>query len=187
MPPPDDHIKQLASASLSGDESSRNELMAVLEPILRAFFVSRIGSRVEVDDLVQNTLVRVHQSLAKLREPASVKAFAMKGALFELHDYYRGRYRGKEMPASEALPDLPADAPRTGDAMDIDRALDKLTPHARRILELREYGFRYAEIAEMVGSTEPAIKMQVKRAFERMKDLLVCLVAAVGVLLIGRF
>ena len=39
-------------------------------------------------------------------------------------------------------------------------------------MELREYGYRYEEIANIVGSTEAAIKMQVKRAFEKMRDML---------------
>jgi RNA polymerase sigma-70 factor (ECF subfamily) len=52
----------------------------------------------------------------------------------------------------------------------VEKALSSLSDKARRIIELREYGYRYEEIAEMVGSTEAAIKMQVKRAFARMRD-----------------
>ena len=65
-------------------------------------------------------------------------------------------------------------------SIDIEMALSALTPQARRIIELKEYGYKYSEIAEMVGSTEAAIKMQVKRAFEKMRDLL----AAISVLFI---
>ncbi len=181
----ENHIEALVISSLSGDEAARNALMAYLEPIIRSFFLSRIGSRSEVDDLVQNALLRVHQSLADVREPASLKSFAMKGALFELHDYYRGRYRGKEVMASDRLPDVVI---TTSEAttIDVSRALDRLPPHARRIIELREYGFRYAEIAEMVDSTEAAIKMQVKRAFERMRDVLVSLVLLLSMLLLEK-
>ena len=48
-----------------------------------------------------------------------------------------------------------------------------LSPRARYILELREYGYRYKEIADMIDTSEAAVKMQVKRAFERMRRLLV--------------
>jgi RNA polymerase sigma-70 factor (ECF subfamily) len=50
--------------------------------------------------------------------------------------------------------------------------LEALTPKARRIMELREYGYLYREIAQMLDTTEAAVKMQVKRAFETMKEAL---------------
>jgi RNA polymerase sigma-70 factor (ECF subfamily) len=56
--------------------------------------------------------------------------------------------------------------------LDIEQALATLTPHARRIVELRAYGYRYQEIARLLQTTEAAVKMQVKRAFEKMRQLL---------------
>lgn len=152
----------------------REQLLINLQPILRAFFIKRIGYKPEVDDLIQNTLLRVHGGLEDLKDTRRLKAFAMKAALFELHDLYRGRYGTKESlydpdyPPQHAEQDTPA-----GTRVDAERALAALSPKARRILELREYGYRYQEIAEVVGSTEAAIKMQVKRAFERMREALI--------------
>ena len=157
-----------------GDEKARNDILGALDQILRAFFIKRIGLKPEVDDLVQNTLLRVHRGLADLKDQSSLKAFAMKAALFELQDLYRGRYSAKEMLYD---PDHSPER-RTNDApgsqrIDLQKALDTLSPKARRIIELREYGYRYEEIAEMIGSTEAAIKMQVKRAFAKLRGLLV--------------
>lgn len=160
-------------AAQDGDDQARNELLLRLEPILRGYFIKRIGGETEVDDLVQNALLRVHESLDNLKKPGSLKAFAMKAALFELQDYYRGRYDMKE---SLRDPDLPPG--RTTDAedrsahVDVETALDALTPKARRIMELREYGYLYREIAQMLDTTEAAVKMQVKRAFETMREAL---------------
>ena len=56
--------------------------------------------------------------------------------------------------------------------MDLDRALATLSEHARAILEMRELGYPYAEIAESLDTTEAAVKMQVKRAFSRLRDVL---------------
>ncbi len=160
-----------------GDEQARAELLRLLEPPLRGFFVRRVGQRAEVDDLVQNTLLRVHNGLADLKDPARVKAFAMKGALYELQDFYRGRYGVKEhLYDPEHPPESKHDGGSPGAAIDLERALATLSPRARRIIELREYGYHYEEIAEMIGSTEAAIKMQVKRAFERLREVLVALV-----------
>ena len=156
-----------------GDEQARTRILTAIEPILRSFFISRIGRDAIVDDLIQNTLIRVHRGLTALENPARLKAFAMKAALFELQDHYRGRYSTRE-----ALfdPDLPTpgsvDPDDAGLRIDLDRALATLTDHARDILELRELGYPYADIADTLDTTEAAVKMQVKRAFERLRAAL---------------
>jgi RNA polymerase sigma-70 factor, ECF subfamily len=157
----------------AGDERARARLLARLEPIFRRFFYSRIGARDEVDDLVQNALLRVHNGLDVLQRPDRLKAFAMKAAVFELQDFYRGRYNSRETTYD---PDLPppgsTDPEPSGLRIDLDRAMEALSPKARRIIELRELGYPYKEIADMVDTTEAAVKMQVKRAFERLRSVL---------------
>lgn len=167
------NLEHLADRAKNGDEKARNELMKALEPIMRGFFINRIGLRGDIDDLVQNSLVRVHRSLPDLKDNARLQAFAMKGALYELQDWYRGRYRAKErLFDAHFPPDHQIDPFRPADRLDLDRALASLSPKAREIVELREHGFKYDEIARMIGSTEAAIKMQVKRAFERMRGII---------------
>lgn len=167
---------KLVKKAQQGDAASREHLMKALDPLLRAFFIKRIGFKSEVDDLVQNTLMRVHKGLEDLKDQSSLKAFAMKAALFELQDLYRGRYSAKEsLYDPDHAPKLDADEMPTPTQMDLEKALAALSPRARRIIELREYGYRYEEIANIVGSTEAAIKMQVKRAFEKMRELLISL------------
>ncbi|MFO8100229.1 MAG: sigma-70 family RNA polymerase sigma factor [Salinibacter sp.] len=161
-----------------GDDDARNDLLRRLEPILRGYFIKRIGKEADVDDLVQNTLMRVHEGLEELKKPGSLKSFAMKAALFELQDYYRGRYDMKERLYDPDLPPQRTTDPDDRSAeVDVEKALDVLTPKARRIMELREYGYIYREIAQMLDTTEAAVKMQVKRAFEKMRDALSVLLA----------
>ena len=140
---------------------------------MRAFFISRIGRRPDVDDLVQNALLRVHRGFTDLKDDSRLKAFAMKGALYELQDFYRGRYTPKEALFDiHDAPEIRDDQGPAGAGLDVEKALSALSEKARQIIELREYGYKYEEIAEMVGSTEAAIKMQVKRAFDRMRAAL---------------
>lgn len=168
----------------AGDEAARNRLLADVQPIVRAFLVSRIGATPDVDDLTQNTLVRILRGLDALQHPDRFKALAMKAALFELQDHYRGRYATREALFDPDLPEPGATEPAdTALAMDLRAALAQLTPHARRILELREMGYPYLEIAAALGTSEAAVKMQVKRAFERLRGLLAG--AAVLLLLAG--
>ncbi|SHK55207.1 RNA polymerase sigma factor [Rhodothermus profundi] len=164
---------QLVARARQGEAEAQNLLLRRLEPVLRAFFLKRLGDVPEIDDLVQNTLLRVHTGLTDLKDNARLKAFAMKAALFELQDFYRGRYHGREqLYDPEQPPSVGHEAGGDDPRLDLEQALQVLTPHARRILELRAYGYRYQEIARLLGTTEAAVKMQVKRAFEKMRRLL---------------
>jgi RNA polymerase sigma-70 factor, ECF subfamily len=166
-------ITELVERAKAGDEAALSAILIKIEPVLRSFFISRIGRRIDVDDLVQNTLLRVHRGLVDLKDNSRLKAFAMKGALYELQDFYRGRYTAKEaLYDAHDPPEVVSNDSRPEDILDVEQALNSLSPKAREIIELREYGYKYEEIADMVGSTEAAIKMQVKRAFDRMKDAL---------------
>lgn len=170
---------ELVQQAQAGDPQAQGQLLEALEPVLRSFFIKRIGMKTEVDDLVQNTFLRIHKGLADLKDPSRLKAFTLKAALFELQDLYRGRYGAKErLYDPDQPPGQMYTAPPSGDRFDVERALGSLSPKARQIIELREYGYRYQEIAEMVDTTEAAVKMQVKRAFEKMREALVAVLVA---------
>ena len=167
-----DFSPEVVQRAQDGDENARRELVEQLQPLLRAYFIKRLGDRTVVEDLMQNTLLRMHRSLENLNHPDRFKGFVMKAALFELQDYYRGRYDMREdlyEPDSVLEDSNPSDSAET--SIDLERALSVLTPRSRRVLELREYGYRYKEIGEMLDLTEAAVKMRVKRAFEQLRDL----------------
>ena len=163
-----------------GDRDALDRLLAGLRTVLAAFFTRRVGARVEVDDLVQNTLVRVHHGLPELKDPERLRPFAMKAALFELQDYYRGRYASREqLYDPEHAPEQPVE-PAGADGLDAERALGHLSDRARRVLELRAYGYRYEEIAGLIGSTEAAVKMLVKRSLDKLRGLVGAVALLVG-------
>lgn len=155
-----------------GDHAALRTVLEKVEPMLRAYFTARIGRRSEVDDLVQNTLIRLHRGISDLNDVRRLKSFTMKAAVFELQDYYRGRYSAKEhlydpdfLPTPASAPDPPA-----GTDYDFERVMSILSDKARTILEMREYGYPYVEIADALDTTEAAVKMQVKRAFEKLRE-----------------
>lgn len=166
---------KLVLRAQNGDRFARNLLFRRLTKVLRSYFRAKIGDQAVVDDLIQCTLLRLHSGLLALEQPDKFKAFAMKAALFELHDYYRGRHSPKEKTYQpDLLPEKSDSISQSyGISHDIERAFATLTPHARRILELREHGYKYKEIADLLGTTESAVKMQVKRAFEKMRSVFV--------------
>jgi RNA polymerase sigma-70 factor (ECF subfamily) len=175
-----DDLVQLVQRAQAGDQPAGEQILIRLQPVFQRFFRKRIGAKMEVDDLVQNSLLRVHRGLSDLKDPDKLRGFAMKAAFFELNDFYRGRYTIKEL-LLEALPEKEVnDAENVYiDELDVAAALQDLSPRAREIVVLREKGFRYEEIATMIDSTEAAVKMQVKRAFKKLRELLTLILALI--------
>lgn len=161
----------LVKQARDGNGEAFGALVEQIEPMLRAFFVSRIGRRSEVDDLVQNTLLRLHRGISDLNDARRLKSFTMKAAVFELQDYYRGRYTAKEHLIDPNHPPIMVDREPAADFdVDFERVMRVLSEKARTILEMREYGYRYEEIARSLDTTEAAVKMQVKRAFDKLRE-----------------
>jgi len=165
----------LVERAQRGEDLAKGVLLRQLTDVYTRYFRAKIGNQAIVDDLVQCSLLRVYSGLSALRQPEKFKAFAMKAALFELHDYYRGRHSSKEKTYEpQMLPETyDSSSQWSGSTLDIQKALELLTPHARRILELREHGYKYREIAKILNTTETAVKMQVKRGFEKMKSIFI--------------
>ncbi|MFT4606083.1 MAG: RNA polymerase sigma-70 factor (ECF subfamily) [Rhodothermales bacterium] len=170
--PDDQALAELLTRARAGDRQAESALMEALQPTVRAYFFRRVGDHAELDDLVQNTLVRVFRGIAEIKNIQRVRAFTLKAALFELQDLYRGRYGSREATVADEIAEPGVRPMRSGLNIDIERALAALTPNARRIIELKALGYRYEEIADMVETTEAAVKMQVKRALEKLRSIL---------------
>ncbi|MBO6574845.1 MAG: sigma-70 family RNA polymerase sigma factor [Rhodothermales bacterium] len=170
-------LARLVDRARKGDRDAEATLLTSLEPVIRSYFRRRVGDHAELDDLVQNTLLRVFRGLADVQDGHRIRGFTLKAALFELQDLYRGRYGSREATVLEDLPEPSVRPETSGVQLDLDRALSVLTPKARKIIELKALGYRYEEIAGMVDTTEAAVKMQVKRALEKMRAILASAVA----------
>jgi RNA polymerase sigma-70 factor, ECF subfamily len=180
-------LATLVRKAQAGDRSAESALMTTLEPVVRGFFMRRVGHHAELDDLVQNTLLRVFRGMKEINDGARVRGFALKAALFELQDLYRGRYGSREATLTLDMAEPSVRPESEGLGIDIERALGALNPKTRRIIELKSLGYKYGEIAVALDTTEAAVKMQVKRALERLRASLGVVVAflvpASGVLL----
>jgi RNA polymerase sigma-70 factor (ECF subfamily) len=162
-------LAELVRGAQKGDRDAESRLLSALEPVVRAFFLKRLGRHADLDDLVQNTLLRVFRGVNEIKDGARVRGFALKAALFELQDLFRGRYGTKELVAGPDLPEQGGVLRDEALGIDIERALGELGEHTRQIMDLKVLGYRYEEIAEQLGTTEAAVKMQVKRALQRLK------------------
>ena len=136
-------------------------------PIVR--YLSRLaGDRDVAEDLAQDTFVQAYQGILKTKSDLHFKAWLYRIATNNALQFHRRRrllsfipFTGKDrpdMPDTNASPDLVIER------MTIQQAL-MTVPHQRReclVLHFME-GFKYQEIADIVGSTEEAVRKRVAR------------------------
>jgi RNA polymerase sigma-70 factor (ECF subfamily) len=184
----DERSKKLADLlrkAQQGDENALNLLCRELEGNIRGYFWTKFRDNDIVDDLSQETFIRLLRNLTTIREPMKLRSFVAKVALHVTQDYFREKYRAKEeelephlftTSASEGGFDRGSGQAETDDQavlnVDLERALAELPDKARQIIVLRAEGHKYEEISAQVGLTVSGVKMQVKRNLEKLKTAL---------------
>jgi RNA polymerase sigma-70 factor (ECF subfamily) len=178
-------LADLLTKAQRGDQNALNLLCKELEKQVRGYFWVKFRDNDLVDDLAQETYLRLLKSLSTIREPMKLRSFVAKVAVHVTQDYFRGKYREKEEELEPHLLTVPASKGELGrgsgpaalddqavQKVDLERALAELSDKARQIILLRAEGHKYEEISAQVGLTVSGVKMQVKRNLEKLKTAL---------------
>ncbi|MDF2143825.1 RNA polymerase sigma factor SigJ [Knoellia sp. p5-6-4] len=163
---------------------SRDELLDELRPTSFAIAYRMLGSVTEAEDVVQESLLRVHQRLDAGEEIASPRAFVAtvttRLAINELRTarVRRERYVGEWLPEpiitdGSAEAGDPAGHAETADSLSLAMLvlLESLSPEQRAVLLLHDvFGYGYAEITDIVGTTEENARQLASRARRHVKE-----------------
>lgn len=162
-----------------GDEQAFALLHRTLHPRLRAFFVRMSGSHAVADDLVQETLLRLHRARATFASGSAVVPWVYAIARNVYVDHVR---------AARARADVASPAPARGDTIDgrahdgeavaiaseaartVERVLRALPATQREAFVLLRYeGLGIDEAAVVLGATPSAVKLRAFRAYEALR------------------
>ena len=160
-----------------GDEGAATELVARHAQAL-ARFASSFGTRDDVDDLVQDTLVRAFQSLDGFRGESSFRTWLFTIERRLMLDRRRAEKRrpvGVEVHEDDAATEYDAlDVLMAGEtATRVQDAMKRLSPTQREVFALRVgEGLSYREIADVVGTTEGAARVHYHNAMRAVKEFL---------------
>lgn len=133
-----------------------------------------LGDRVQAEDACQDVFLRAYRALPRLPEDANDRAWLYRIATNCATDRYRrGRLiRWLPLVDRDARHAATAEAPVEEAVLEgdiVQRALDALPVAYRRVLVLYSVqGYSVREIAEMLGATEGAVKVQLHRARKRL-------------------
>jgi len=170
-----DSDSALVARTLGGDLHAYAALMARYRDRFGRYAFHMLGNREDAQEALQDSFVRAYRGLATCRQPERFGAWFFTIVVNRCRTVRRRLQRDRRFDA-----DLPDDVPSGGERPDsfewrdeIGQALDRLRPHYREAFLLRYVeGLEYAEMSEMTGAKEPALRMRVKRASDQLRELL---------------
>ena len=155
--------------------TGREELLDDLRPFAFAIAYRMLGSVAEAEDVTQEALLRVHQSLEHGEQIASPRAFVATVTTRLAIDELRSARVRRESYVGEWLPepiitdgeDDPARHAETADSLSLAMLvlLESLSPEQRAVLLLHDvFDYPYPEIAAIVGKSEDNVRQLASRA-----------------------
>jgi RNA polymerase sigma-70 factor, ECF subfamily len=169
----EDHLKDLLVRGLAGDGEAYAGFLRALSAFLRGFLRGRLTRLPdEVEDLVQETLLAVHNQRHTYDSAQPLTAWAHAIARYKLIDFMRRR-SGREAlddPLGDveellAAPDAEAHDARRDLAKLLERLPDR---HRLPILHVKIEGLSVAETAKLTGMSESAVKVGVHRGLKAL-------------------
>jgi RNA polymerase sigma-70 factor (ECF subfamily) len=147
-----------------------------LQPCLR-FATRMLGNRQDAEDVTQEALLRAYRAIATYDAAGNFRTwlFAILVNRCRTSLLKRSRYVRRVLTDDEALLDATA-TDRSGATelrFEIERAVAQLEPDQREAFLLKHVEqLGYDEMAAVTGAGVSALKMRVKRACERLQELL---------------
>jgi RNA polymerase sigma-70 factor (ECF subfamily) len=167
----------IVAAVLAGNVDAFSALVLRYRDVYVRFAVRMLGSLDDADDALQSAFVRAYRKLDRCRDPDRFGAWLYQIVINECRTLCARRDRRERRLArgddvldqqhtSTSSPDLAL-------REEIQHALDRLEVGQREAFVLKHIeGLSYDEMTELTGIGESALKMRVKRACDRLRELL---------------
>ncbi|MEO8013704.1 sigma-70 family RNA polymerase sigma factor [Polaromonas sp.] len=166
-------LRGLMLQGLDGDAAAYHQFLKALSAHLRAYFRKRLFERPdEVEDLVQDTLLAVHNQRHTYRADQPLTAWMHAIARYKLIDLLRARASGESLnvPLDDELELFAASDTEAREAKkDLDTLLAGLPDRQRLpIVHVKLEGLSVVEAAQLTGMSESAIKIGVHRGLKAL-------------------
>lgn len=142
---------------------------------LRRFLRSRLSDPAAIDDVLQETYLRIHRYSDSLRENNRLQSWVYQITRNALVDYYRRQREHVELPESLAMPDNSDDDNLAAHELagSMRRLIGCLPEKYQQALLLTEFeGLKQHELAAHLGLSLSGAKSRVQRAREKLKETL---------------
>jgi RNA polymerase sigma-70 factor (ECF subfamily) len=171
---PDSDLEMLMARYQQGDFAAAGALIHRLSPQLHRFFVVQFASRVDADDLLQETWLRIHEVRHTYRAGEPVLPWLYAIARHIRVDHYRkARRTAAREERPEKMPEAAALRVETGGTPDLEALLAALPESQREVVEmLKVEGMSLEEVARATSSSVGSVKQKAHRAYEKLRERL---------------
>jgi RNA polymerase sigma-70 factor, ECF subfamily len=172
----DQELRALMIRYQAGSLEAFQEIYTELAPGVRRYLSYLAGGSQSSDDLLQETFLQMHRSRAAYNPVYAVKpwVFGLARNVFLMNR--RSARRWAEVHESrEQLPEFPIlpDADSLGSRDELRRSIARLSPEqAEALLLHHEWGFRFEEIAGMLGISAAAARARASRGMADLRAAL---------------
>lgn len=181
-----EELHRLVMAGKSGDRTAMSQLVTTFSEPVHNLIFSIIRDGVVVDDLAQETFVRMLLSIEKYEFRAPFRSWLFRIAVNLCRDYMRkkkvrriitrfqiDRETGEEQTFFDAEQDPSQNVQNSERMHMIQSALEKISESSRIVFVLREFkDMSYDEIAETLGWKIGTVKSRLFRARGELAELL---------------
>jgi RNA polymerase sigma factor (sigma-70 family) len=168
--------EELIARARRGDEAAQAAIYRALAPAVFALIRRLVGNRAVAEDLFQDTVMALFQRLGDFRGEAPLGAWLRQIAVTRCLMYLRSPWHRARLhwDSRDEIPGhamMMAVAPAaSADALDVERALQSLTPVGRAVVWLFEVeGYSHEEIARLFGRSVSFSKSQLARGLARLR------------------
>ena len=169
----EERLRALLVRAIAGDAAAYHVFLRDLGAHLRAFLRKRLARLPdEVEDLVQETLLAVHNQRHTYDENQPLTAWLHAIARYKLVDLLRRRARRDLL--NDPLDDgnellVASDTEAAAARRDVAKLLDTLPDRQRRpIVHVKLEGLSVAETAKLTGMSESAVKVGIHRGLKAL-------------------
>lgn len=169
--------EELMRAYVDGDERAFDELFHRFAPIVLGMVRRALRDDELAREITQQTFYRLHGARADFRQGSRVRPWLLTIAMNLVREHWR---RQKRRPHVDV--DLDTRAAPTAErgplevaqrSAAVHAALAKLPASQRSVVELHLFEERpYKEVADILGTTEGAVRVRAHRAYATLKELL---------------
>jgi RNA polymerase sigma factor (sigma-70 family) len=168
----DPTLDELLRQAMGGDGRAYASFLSQVAPIVRGIARARGGGlgAEACEDIVQETLLAIHQKRHTWREDAPVRPWLYAIVRHKVVDAFRARGRRVQVPIEDFADVLPAEAgPDPTERGDVERLVARLDP--RSALIVRSIGLDGAsmtDVAATLGMTEVAVRVALHRGLKKL-------------------
>ncbi len=166
-------VQELMERYVDGDGEAFEQLFHQVAPKLYSYLLRLTRHRERAEDLVQITFAKVHRARGSYLKGAPVVPWVLAIARRSFYDERRrAKARHEDLTFDGVVPEPRA----TGEGVpndvseSLERALARLPESYREAIELTKFtGLSVAETAQVLGTTETAVKLRVHRGYNLLR------------------